>query len=215
MAEGLAELLARSLARKPAAVEQLARRLYPIVQARVARVLWRRAPRRVLVEEVEDLSQDVFAFLFEADASALRSWQPDRGLGLESFVGLLAERRAISILRSGRQSGFAEDPTPDEVLDLYVEPQSAPELAALSRDLLEQILDRLRMALSPLGFSMFRWLYVEERSVDETMKLSNMTADAVYAWRSRLRKLAAALAAELSNKTPRPISKREVAHHER
>ena len=51
-------------------------------------------------------------------------------------------------------------------------------------------MDRLRERLSPQGFWLFQLLYVEERSVEETCGAAGLTADAVYAWRSRIGKLA-------------------------
>jgi hypothetical protein len=41
-----------------------------------------------------------------------------RGLSLDNFVGLVAEREAATILRSGRRSAWAETPTADDVLAL-------------------------------------------------------------------------------------------------
>ena len=63
--------------------------------------------------------------------------------------------------------------------------------------------DRLRETLSPLGFHMFRLLYVEDRSVEETATTVKMSAEAVYAWRSRLRKLVTSLAADLVTPMPK------------
>src|SRR5262245_25583265 len=105
MAEPLVELVARAARRDPAAARELVKLLHPVVQARVARVLWRTrgAAGRDLRQEVEDMSQDVFAFLFQDGARALRAWEPERGLSLANFVGLLAERRTLSTLRSARQ----------------------------------------------------------------------------------------------------------------
>jgi RNA polymerase sigma-70 factor (ECF subfamily) len=68
----------------------------------------------------------------------------------------------------------------------------------MSRQLLELLLDRLRVALSPLGFHLFQLLYMEDRSPDEVAASARMSPDAVYAWRSRLRKLANPLAPELA-----------------
>ena len=78
--------------------------LTPVIQARVARTLLahrsRLAGGRDVRQEVEDLSQDVFLALFDRDGHVLRSWEPERGLSLENFVGLVAERQVLSFLRS-------------------------------------------------------------------------------------------------------------------
>ena len=194
------DLLADTLAGQPRAARALIDLLYPVVQARVARVLLRSAGgrRANARQEVDDLTQEVFAGLFEHGGKALRSWDPQRGLSLSNFVGLLAERCALSILRSGKRTPFSNASDEERKLDQLPEPGAGPEPAAMSRQLLELLLDRLRVALSPLGFHLFQLLYVEERSPEEVAASARMSADAVYAWRSRLRKLANHLATELA-----------------
>jgi DNA-directed RNA polymerase specialized sigma24 family protein len=196
------ELLHGALAGEPAQVRALVDALTPIVQARVARVLLRRASAgrgRDVRQELEDLAQEVFAALFAERGRLLRLWSPEGGLSPANFVGLLAEREAISILRSGRRSPWTEDPTLDTDLG-ELGGQTATAHAALeSRDFLEALLDRLRAQLSPKGLQLFVWLLVEQRAVDEVMALSGLSADAVYAWKSRLGKQLRLLAAEISS----------------
>lgn len=219
MGQSFVDLVAAVLARKRDAARALVEALYPIVQARVARVLWRARGRagRDVRQEVDDMTQEVFAFLFQDDGRALRAWDPARGLSLPNFVGLLAERRTLSALRSGRQSPFGLDPTEPSALDDQVDPAPGPEPEALSREKLATLLDRLRLAVSPLGMHLFELLYVEEHPVEEVARLASMSTDAVYAWRSRLRKLVAKLAAELdAERTPIPVLRAagQVRHHE-
>jgi RNA polymerase sigma factor (sigma-70 family) len=204
MSGSLVELVGDALARRPQAADQLVGLLHPVVEARVARVLWRtrQSSSRNVRQEVEDMTQDVFAFLFEEGGKALRAWDPERGLSLQNFVGLLAERHAVSVLRSGRRTPFKDLTALDNRDDIQAE-MNDPEPATLSRDLLAVLLDRLRLALTPLGMHLFQLLYVEERSPEEVAAAAKMSLDAVYAWRSRLRKIVAALAAELS-RTPLP-----------
>jgi RNA polymerase sigma-70 factor (ECF subfamily) len=45
--------------------------------------------------------------------------------------------------------------------------------------------ERLRETLTPLGMHLFNLLFVEERSVEEVCTTTTLSADAVYAWRSR------------------------------
>src|SRR5687767_4627167 len=119
MAEPDVDLVEQALARRPEAARRLVDLLCPVVQARVARVLQRagRASGRNTRQEVDDMTQEVFATLFDDGGKALRAWQPDRGLSLQNFVGLIAERTAVSILRSGRRSPWTEDPTLSTDLD--------------------------------------------------------------------------------------------------
>jgi RNA polymerase sigma factor (sigma-70 family) len=208
--EDMAGLVRSALAGDPAALNRLVAVLTPVIQARVARTLLARLSRlaggRGVRQEVEDLSQDVFLGLFSRDAHVLRSWQAERGLSLENFVGLVAKRQVLSFLRSGRRNPWQEDPffTMEE---LEVEtPESGPEEIAVSRELLVLLLDRLREELSPLGWRLFELLFVEERSLNEVRDASGLSADAVYAWRSRLRRLARKLLAEMSG-NPGPARK--------
>lgn len=178
--------------------------LTPVVQARVARKLLGHRDRsgrlRDVRQEVDDLSQEVFLALFQDDARILRSWQPGRGLSLENFVGLVAERQAVSILRSGRRTPWREDPTLADDLDRAAggdDGESAEE-ALISRDTLGRLLDRLAEELSPLGRFLFDLLLVEETPVAEAITATGMSADALYAWRSRLKRTARRLLGDLS-----------------
>lgn len=204
------ELLALALAGDAGAVRTLVAAMTPIVQARVARVLLRRESAgrgRDVRQELEDLAQEVFAALFAERGRLLRLWSPERGLSLTNFVGLLAEREAISILRSGRRSPWTEDPTEAEDLSERAGATTGGVDAQLaSRQLLERLLDRLRAQLSPKGLQLFVWLLVEQQPVEDVCRLADMKPDAVYAWRSRLGKLLRTLAAEISTEDAAPVS---------
>ncbi len=196
----------RALAGEAGALERLVALLTPVIQARVARTLLLRrrggAEGRDVRQEVEDLSQEVFLLLFADGARVLRSWQPERGLALANFVGLVAERCAASVLRSGRRSPWKEDPTLAEDLDSAA-PESGPEEITASREELRLLLHRLTEELSPLGRHLFDLLFVRELSVPEVVAATGLKPDAVYAWRSRLRRLARRLLAENSENEPR------------
>lgn len=199
-------LVRQALAGDQTALTRLVAGLTPVVQARVARTLLARrsclGSGRDVRQEVEDLSQEVFLSLFSRGAHVLRSWQAERGLSLENFVGLVAERQVVSFLRSGRRNPWKEDPSPAEDLDAAA-PDSDPEEVAASREQLSLLLERLREKLSPLGHRLFELLFVQELTVPETMAASGLSADAVYAWRSRLRRVTQQLLAELSGKPTR------------
>lgn len=199
----------RALAGDQTALNRLVAGLTPVVQARVARTLLARRSRlgsgRDIRQEVEDLSQEVFLSLFSRSAHILRSWQAERGLSLENFVGLVAERQVVSFLRSGKRNPWKEEPSPAEDLETTA-PDCGPEEVAASREQLSLLLERLREKLSPLGHQLFVLLFVQELTVPETMAESGLSADAVYAWRSRLRRVAQQLLTELSGK-PSPARK--------
>ncbi len=191
----------RALAGDEAALTRLVDALTPVIQARVARVLLLRrqgaAAGRDVRQEVEDLTQEVFLILFDGGGKVLRGWNPERRLSLRNFVGLVAERRTVSILRSGKRSPWKEDPTFTEELD---EPAPAPdpEVAAASRETLRLLLHRLTEELSPLGRQLFELLFLQELPVREVIDRTAMSPDAIYAWRSRVRRLARRILADLS-----------------
>lgn len=194
------ELVEQALSADPQARRALVEALVPVVQRRVAIELFRRrglARGRDLRQEVEDMTQQVFVALLEGDARALRAWSPARGLSLSDFVGLLAAREVVSILRSGRRSPWKEDTVSNDVMNDYVGAEDGPELAATARNFGEALIERLREQLSAKGIELFELLFVREREVADVAASLSMTADAVYAWRSRIAKLARQIAREL------------------
>jgi RNA polymerase sigma-70 factor, ECF subfamily len=186
------------------ALRQLVNALTPVIQVRVAQVLLRtpHASRRNIEAEVADLTQEVFLALFAENGRSLKAWDPTRGLSFPNFVGLLAGRLAITVLRSGRRNPYAQTPTEQSDLEASAEPTPGPEPRALSRELLGSLLERLEKALSPRGYELFCRLFVEQEPVESVCAATGMTADAVYAWRSRLGKLVRTIAAELENEHP-------------
>jgi RNA polymerase sigma-70 factor (ECF subfamily) len=102
----------------------------------------------------------------------------------------------FSIFRSGKRRPWSDD------IDLLAEPDAIeadaknPETRVASMEVLDKILDRLRAELTPKGFDLFKRLYVEEQPVETVCADLGMTADAVYAWRSRLSKVVRRIAAQ-------------------
>lgn len=197
-------LLERALAGDREATRGLVEMLMPVVQARVARTLVRRrgTSGRDVRQEVEDVTQDVFAALFEESGRLLRAWDPARGLSLASFCGLIAEREAVSILRSGRRSPWTDEATELDDLEKSLAEVPDVEVRIASKEHLERLLDRVREALSPRGIELFHRLVLEEESVESVCKAMAMTPDAVYAWKSRILKVIRKLAAELTMSEP-------------
>ncbi len=195
-------LVERALAGDPAAQDQLVAMLTPVIHKRVSRTLLARrsflAGGRDLHQEVEDQVQEVLLKLFARDGHVLRSWQPERGLSLENFVGLVAEREVLSFLRSGPRNPRKEDSSfTAEELDTPT-PDSNQEVRTASREFLSLLLDRLHEELSPLGWWLFQLFFVQDLSPAEVQEKTGLSAFAVYAWRSRLRRLAKKLRAEMS-----------------
>lgn len=172
-----------------------------MVHSSVARVLLRRRgaqTSRDARQELEDLIQSVFLSLFDDDARALLSFRPDGGMSLPGYIALLAEREAISILRSRRRNPWTEAPTEDGEVDSQPDVRPTHEGAIGSREVLSMLLERAREQLNERNLELFRLIVIEERSVEEICTLMSMTRDAVYSARSRLARLARGIAEELT-----------------
>lgn len=182
-------LVQAAVARDPTAARELVRRLTPVIQARVARCLIksRAGVRRNTRQEVADLAQDVFRVLFEHDGRTLLRWRPDGGLTLENFAGLVAQRYALSVLRSKRRSPWTEDPTED--MERLVPQGGSPEAVVATQQVLATIVQELEAELSPKGLRLFELLFLDEADVADVCDQMQMSRDAVYAWRSRLGKV--------------------------
>ncbi len=207
--EDAREILTAALGGDRPAMRTLVDRLAPVIWSRVTRVAQRgrRTPDQIR-QLGDDLRQEVFAALFQDGGRVLRAWVPERGLSLEAYVGLVAEHQAASILRSGRRSAWKEDATEDEILARAVGANEAVHARIDARDTLVRVLERVRAELSPKGVQIFELLVVEERPVDEVAAVLSMTADALYAWRSRIGKLANRIAAELEPMSdPAPVQR--------
>ncbi|MFO7568106.1 MAG: hypothetical protein R6X02_36030 [Enhygromyxa sp.] len=193
--------VARALDGDRRAMQALVSRLLPVVQTEVGYALLRgaRVESRDPRQEVRDFVQEVFVVLLAKGGKTLRAWDPERGRSLDSYVRLVARRQVAAILRSGKKSPWADKPVAGDELEREL-PETHGDASSSAKlesaEELDRVLDGLRSRLDERGMLLFRMLYVEERSVEEVMAATEMTRDAVYAWRSRFRKLVAKLADE-------------------
>lgn len=196
-------LIERTLMRERQATAILVGRLMPVIQARVARSIRRcrtadpRNPRDVLA----DLVQDTFALLLEDDGRILRKWSPERGLSLENFVGLVAERHARSILATKKRSPWSESPDPD--IDLLLPSSDGAEAHIVDSNLLRTALDAVQDELTPKGLALFDALILDQQDASTVASNLALTLSAVYQWRTRLLTLVRQKVRELG-KTPVP-----------
>ncbi len=183
------ELIERALSGDAHAMQELVSLLRPQIQAEVAWTLQRFAPRgrhRDPHQETADMVQEVFLSLFDHDGRILRAWNPERGRSFTSFVKLIARHQVVSLLRSSRRCPWTEEPTPLEQMELDAMP--SPEATLADAQSAHHLLEALRAGLSTRSMLLFEELYVEERSVEDVCSNSGMTRDALYAWRSRVKK---------------------------
>ncbi len=173
----------------PLAFRELYLQLRVVIHARVGRVLVRRAPSgRDPRQELDDMIGVVFVQLVKNDYHTLRQWDPARGMNLENYVGLIAERETGSILR-GPRAPWSSQPTESEVLEQEPDPISSQEGRLAKQDVVKKIYDDTKRELSPLGRRMFELKWEQGLTVEEICLLENMTRGAVDAWMRRIRDL--------------------------
>jgi RNA polymerase sigma-70 factor (ECF subfamily) len=181
-------LVREALRGDTAALAALVHHLTPVIQARVARSLLK--PARTLggsiQQEVADFTQEVFVQLFSDGGRALLAWDPQRGMSLTSFAGLIAQRHICSLLRTPKNPWRLSAREPADFECAPADEGVSPERVAASREELQLLLDALRRRLSPLGLEMFYRLFVHKESVEDIRKATSMSAESVYQWRKRL-----------------------------
>ncbi len=164
--------------------------LEPVIQIEVGRAL-RPAARldgRNWRQEMLDLVQDVFVVLFADDLKVLRSWDPQRGLSLRGFVGLVGFRHVLSALKTKRRNPYAAMLVASDVLD--AQRPLAGDLAGevANREELDLVLREIRAQFSERDLVLFRILYLEGGDTEDACAITGMRRGAVYAWRGRLKK---------------------------
>lgn len=193
------EELKSCLAEGELGLTRLVRRLQGVVHVRVARVVLRcgGAASPSFHDDLEEMAQDVFVALFDRDALALRNWDPERGLSLENYVGLIAERRVLSILRHRRRTAIplAEESFDEQWGDFHPVRETAPRLE--HRQLLRRLLRRLEEKLSPSVWRLFELRFIDELEIEEIHRETGMSPDAIYTSVSRLRRQARELREEI------------------
>jgi len=192
----LVTLLHEMRADDPASVRAFVVAITPVMQVRIAKVLLRRADGRSVRRDVEDLVQETLVTLFANDAKVLRRWDPELGHSLEGYVGMIAERRALSKLRTKKGNPYAEDPTEPSEMPSTSQPAVA-ERRLVTKQTLASLMSALRAQLSPQAMRVFELLWIEEASTARVQEELGMTRDAVYAAKLRIKKTAAAIARDL------------------
>ena len=202
MTQAELELLRTALAGDRDARRRLADRLLDEIQREVAYCLMRaaRPSGRDPRQEVRDIVHDVLVMLFDNDGRELRRWDPDRGRTLDSFVRLLARRRALRILGHTRTDPFKETPLSPEIVEAESDADDGLVHRLADRAQLGAVLNALHGRMGERDHELFELLFVEERDPDEVAGLMDMTRGAVNAWVYRMRKHARAIAQRFETK---------------
>ena len=185
MSDDPEQLLVSTLSGDAAARERLAVCLLPVIHARVARAVLRHGPASVranLRMEVEDLVQEICLSLFSRDCRILRAWSDKRGVPLVGFIGMVARRRTISLLR---RRWKAETLLPEDVLARAVSVMGVED-ALVRRDLLMRAFASVAAGQNPLGKMMMTLLFQEGQPVAVIEEKTGRSAAAIYQWRNRL-----------------------------
>jgi len=187
-------LVEAALAGQALARRELAARLLDVIAREVSSVLRRSAAAqgRDARQELRDLVQEVLVSLFEHDCRELRRWDPARGRQLDSFVRLVARRKAARVLGQQKGNPWADLPVDPSVLESVEEDARTSEILQQieQRDELGWVLDALYAHMNDRDFELFDLLFVQDLDPGEVAAALAMTRGAVNAWCYRTRKLA-------------------------
>lgn len=187
-------LLERALQRDPASVRRLVRYLEPTLLLRANSLLgYGRGGGR---EEAMDLVQAAWRELIRDEWRILRNWQPERRVRLRAYVGVVASNRMVSELRR-MGSGPEQRVTEPEELNRLAALVDSLEDRISDRQWLEVIVTELRSRLTGQGARAFEVLYLEELSIEEAARRTDLTKASLYSYRRRIKQLVRAIAAEI------------------
>lgn len=170
------------------ALNELIDLLTPVIQFRAARAVLKYFPAHSNIDvksEVEDLTQEIFALLFQHQGKLLRQWQPSKGASLQNYVGLITQRRAINLLRSRKKIDAHEQQSEEAYLE--ISSVENPESTTISEHIFEALIKKLLPSLTQNGKQIFYLLFIKQLPIVDVSKMLDMNEQAVYAWKSRLR----------------------------
>ena len=197
--EGERILLNEALGGDPHAVRALIRYLEPKLLLRANALLRHRGPggsRR----EAMDLVQAAWRDLIADGWQALRRWDPERGVGLLGYVGVVATHRMISELRRAGRAR-AENPVAGDELDDFASLCDDLEDKVANREYIELVVHELRSELTRQGDQAFEVLYLEGLSIDEAIAKTGLSRDSLYSYRRRIKRMAKTISERLSTRT--------------
>lgn len=198
--------LAEAAAGSTAALHDLIIHMIPTMRRRIRHLAMRvRHGGGGCPYEGEDILQHAVLLLLQRGSRILRQWDQTRGLSIEGFFGLYAERVACSWLRSGRLSGWAEKASPPEEFERHS--HLTIEAVLEDRDTLSKVLGQICEHLDDSKRELFRALILEPLPVPCVSRKFNLSPNAVYCARRRLRLLTKSICQTLLQEKPAPETK--------
>ncbi len=188
-------LIRRAAAGDGSAQHALRDRIERVARARATAFIGRRSARRVGVQDVEDLVQQVWLALWRDGGRLLLSYDPARGMSLESFAAMIAQRelwRASSRQRAQKRDEKAElRCAPEELADLAAQDQ-CPERILGSRELLAHVDAFIRERLSARAQLAYSMLYEDGMAPADVAQALGTDVQSIYNWQHEVRRHARA-----------------------
>jgi RNA polymerase sigma factor (sigma-70 family) len=183
------DLITRATAGQRVAAAELATRLNPAIRSRVARVLRRLTPGRL--DETDDIAQIVWLVLFEAGGRQLRAFRPERGISLEAYVGMIAEREVrntIARAAAAKRGASRTVALSEEVAAVVPTSAPHPEAQAIATDLADRLLGALVPRFPERARPVLTLCVIQGARPDEAAHALEMPAQQVHNWFFRFRK---------------------------
>lgn len=161
-------------------------RFEPIIRKSVVRVLGARGSAFARAErdvEHEDLVQDVMVAILDPKYPLVAKWDAKRGTPLDGYVAVVAAHTAKAHLRRFRREARLHETWSY----LQVHDTTSHRRVAAVRDL-ESLLAYVASWLDARGVSLFKALFVSEDPLHDICHRFQLSRNAVYAFRSRVRR---------------------------
>lgn len=191
------QLIRLAVAGDRLSIKELIKRLTPTIQISTAQTLSQFTSNTEATHshaEIADYCQEIFMHLFENDCKVLRSWDPEKGMKLKSFISLITKRRVISSLRGHKTTNFLDEKIINEKINTLKTPDEQNRF--IDYNFLLHVIHAIKETISEQGYEIFVLLFLYEQSVDEISEATGLTKNSIYVWKNRIRKQAKDITAE-------------------
>ncbi|HET6583801.1 MAG TPA: sigma-70 family RNA polymerase sigma factor [Nannocystaceae bacterium] len=183
---GIGDSVDRAVGGHDRSARALVRRLTPLVRARVRRALAREGAC-LGVGDADDVVQQVMLELFADHGRRLRAYDPERGVSLAGWVGMVADRQITDLARRSAAQKRG-GPSPEFVVaDELPSASAGPEDVAVAIDLAKRLIDHLDRSLPSSGRAVLDGVFANGRTIGEVAADAGLTRQVVYNWQHRIR----------------------------